>query len=385
MVFSPRLHWPLPPTRSASWFNSFNGLINNIDSAVYALRENDGVVISGGGSFLFDPSTDTLTWSAALQLTAAFTGFFWTIPASTLTVPDGAFISIQLSHSPTEHQTVQFDVSLKIPNNDLVLFVAHRQGDRIYWRTGVILQAGVAVELFITGPVAPVTVEDPAWGIEGVAPVVEYKLNGDLNSTGGILPSLTRTGVPLWSEHFSTRGSFFKYNGTYLDATHPSFLITGDMTVAVAVRLSYFEVTANYWLAGVAGNLSSESADENCLGALIFGPLGINRGISYFSESDSGTDNELVTQTQLYPGQPYLVAFSRSGTTVSLYVNDVLLTSGTVPLPTDGTNARFYVNGGPLANTAPGLVLGAWIYNVALTQAQIRSLWQRRFPSNFGT
>jgi hypothetical protein len=145
MPTTPRVKLPYPDQNTDPWYDQFVSLVNTIDTTLYAAREDRNVVLMGGGTIVWTASTNTLSWSAPLELTSAPTGFLWTVAAGSQVILDGQFVYFQAVRSPSSNAEVATYASGQVPysaaqdaNNSIVLAV--RRGSVAYFRNGAVIQ-----------------------------------------------------------------------------------------------------------------------------------------------------------------------------------------------------------------------------------------------------
>jgi hypothetical protein len=149
---SPRQGWPYPEENQDPFYDAFSAMVAAQDASVYALREVKDLLVMKGGTVSFVASSGLLTWSAAIELNSASTGFKWTIPAGSVNLNDGDYVYITLVHNPITNLNVATAVAAQLPgsNPDNTIILGLRNGDRVYFRDGKILLDGGAATIFST-------------------------------------------------------------------------------------------------------------------------------------------------------------------------------------------------------------------------------------------
>ena len=142
MTLSPRLRWPVPEENQDPWYPTFTFMVQAMDASAYASREDRHLIFLGGGDVCFDAGTNSLSWSAPIYILAAISGFFWTIPAGSLTIAEGQLAYMDLARAPTQNTAVELTVTTKVPNSDIALIFCIRKNDRVVFHNGVVLVAG---------------------------------------------------------------------------------------------------------------------------------------------------------------------------------------------------------------------------------------------------
>lgn len=148
MPNSSRMKWPYPGEYSDPWYDSFEGLVAQIDASSYAAREDRQLIMAKGGVFSFDADTDTLTWSATLEVLSPIAGFRMDVPAASAVITDGQVLYIDLTRSPTGNVTTSALVADLVPSTDTSYGIAIRRGTDIYFRHGAVLSSGISKNIF---------------------------------------------------------------------------------------------------------------------------------------------------------------------------------------------------------------------------------------------
>lgn len=154
MPTSSRMRWPYPAENQDPFFDSFESMVTAMDASSFVFRENDPILVMKGGSVSFTASSGLLSWSQAIELNSAVTGFKWSIPAGSVNLADGEYWYCTLAHNPITNTVITSTKGLKLPDSDpdnpYVLGV--RNGDRVYFRGGKVLLDAQTLTLFATMP-----------------------------------------------------------------------------------------------------------------------------------------------------------------------------------------------------------------------------------------
>lgn len=150
---SPRLGWPIPGENADPYYEALVALIAAIDASAYGpAREDRNIVLGNGGTVAFNASTGALSWSAALELLSAPTGYLWTVPAGAVTLADNQILYAQLVRAPVGSVALAAQVGAQTPSvgGDDSIVLAFRRGTKVYWRNGKALADGESLPLFDT-------------------------------------------------------------------------------------------------------------------------------------------------------------------------------------------------------------------------------------------
>lgn len=153
MPTSSRMRWPYPAENQDPFHDSFDQMVTAMDASAFVFRENEQIVaLMKGGTVTFTLSSGILTWSAALELNSAITGFKWSIPAGSITLADGEYWYVVLAHNPITNTTLASVKASKLPDSDPdnPYVLGLRNGDRVYFRGGKVILDGQSLQLFAT-------------------------------------------------------------------------------------------------------------------------------------------------------------------------------------------------------------------------------------------
>lgn len=154
MATSPRQGWPYPEENQDPFYDAFASLVAAQDASVFALRENKDILLMKGGTLSFTASSGLLSWSSAIELNSSVSGFKWTLPLGSVTLNDGDYLYATLAHNPVTNVNIAAATGAKLPDTDPdnPIILGLRNGDRVYFRDGKVLQDGAALQLFQTNP-----------------------------------------------------------------------------------------------------------------------------------------------------------------------------------------------------------------------------------------
>lgn len=155
---SARLGWPLPNPNEDPYYDAFLALINAIDTSVYGpAREDRNLVLMSEATVAF--GSDTLTWSAPIELLCAPQGTLWRLPAGSTGLSDGQMLYVLLPRAPTGTVQVTARTAMAAPqpseDADAALVLAVRRGSVIYWRNGRTLANGESGSIFTATSTPP--------------------------------------------------------------------------------------------------------------------------------------------------------------------------------------------------------------------------------------
>lgn len=147
-----------PSPLEEPFVDSMNAYFAAIDVELFSCVTDRNLMITGGGTIGLDTSTNTLSWSAPIQLTNFVTGFFEEIPAGGVTLLPGQFLAaIQvrgLEDIVGPINLVSF-TGTKLedrPRGELHVdtVLCFRYGDLVIWRNGAILPPDFPFPILIT-------------------------------------------------------------------------------------------------------------------------------------------------------------------------------------------------------------------------------------------
>jgi hypothetical protein len=142
---TPRLSWPYPTEEQDPWYAPFQDFAAAADASVFAAMEDRNVFLMGGGTFAFNASTGTVSWTAAIELSSPVTGFRHTVAAASVVVADGSMLYVELSRSLTDNAVLTAAASPSLPpggDHESFYALCLRRGSRLYFRNGATLEDG---------------------------------------------------------------------------------------------------------------------------------------------------------------------------------------------------------------------------------------------------
>lgn len=152
MPTSARMGYPYPAKDQDPWDATFNDFVNAVDQADFAGREDRHFMITKGGTLSFTASSGLLTWSDAIELTSALTGFLIRIAAGSLSgILEGDYLYVDLVRGPTGNIGVVLNKAQQVPSTNSAFAIGIRKDGRIYFRTGAVLGDGDSLPIFETG------------------------------------------------------------------------------------------------------------------------------------------------------------------------------------------------------------------------------------------
>ena len=144
---SDRMQFPFPNRNRDPFDAEFLALMASLDSAGFAGREDRNILLTGGGTFSFDALSGLLSWSLAVDIVSPITGFLLSVPAGSISLPDGGFLFVDLVRAPTTNRTVVALQASTVPQTDTAWVIGVRKGDRVFFRNGQVLLDGESGEL----------------------------------------------------------------------------------------------------------------------------------------------------------------------------------------------------------------------------------------------
>jgi hypothetical protein len=136
------------------WFQAFVDFVNALDGHHFASFEDRNLFFTKGGSFSWLASTEVLDWSADLVLVSPSTGIISTLPAGSVSLADGQFMAVDLTRGPTSPVTLSASSVSNLTPSDSPIVICVRNGTKLYFRNGAVLDDGESVQVFDEGPAA---------------------------------------------------------------------------------------------------------------------------------------------------------------------------------------------------------------------------------------
>ena len=198
---------------------------------------------------------------------------------------------------------------------------------------------------------------------------------------------LTLVGTDMHTIVGGRKARLFDGSTTYLNrAIDAGLQILGALTMeAVVVPSATINDSADTLgsvLAHTDPALSDASSVSNLLYQIYVESITAILGrLGYDSENATGTNSGLVSNGGLTTGQVFYLAYTRSGAgLVSIYVNGILLDSGSTTLPTDGSTGRFTIGAmgvSDVLNFFAGAISSVRLTAEAYTVTQVEEVYDR--------
>jgi hypothetical protein len=143
-----------PDEFSEPWFQAFIDFVDALDGHHFASFEDRNLFFTKGGSFSWDSITEVLDWSADLILISPSTGIIETLAAGSVDIADGQMMAVDLTRGPTAPVTLVAVAVSNVAPDDAPIVICVRNGSKLYFRNGAVLDTGESVQVFDEGPSA---------------------------------------------------------------------------------------------------------------------------------------------------------------------------------------------------------------------------------------
>jgi hypothetical protein len=158
MPNTPRLGLQYPDEGQDPFFGIIKSFFEGLDSFIQSCVADRNLFLRGGGTVSFNSGTGQISWSAALELWDLQSGFRYQIAGpGTVTLADGAFAYIDVNRVLTQTLTINLQVAqnLNTPGAGKIV-VVFRNGTKVVFRNGIVLDAGFSGEVINNGGTADV-------------------------------------------------------------------------------------------------------------------------------------------------------------------------------------------------------------------------------------
>jgi hypothetical protein len=109
-------------------------LLNDIDSSIYALREDNQVMLFGGGTLSLTLATDTFAWDEDFTIVNSINGGAITVVAGSLVVTAGQMIYIGVTRPISGTSSLSLSAASSLGSDENKFFIGMRIGDNLYIR-----------------------------------------------------------------------------------------------------------------------------------------------------------------------------------------------------------------------------------------------------------
>lgn len=139
---TPRVGLIYPTEYTPNWYNMYESHMLQLDAALYASREDRGIILMGGGVVTWDSTTGDLTFSEDALVVGPIVGTIGTITADTFTIGEGEFAYVDVTRYASAGYALEVVVTTTVPNTDNALLIAYRKDDFL-WLRGVGVLSGI--------------------------------------------------------------------------------------------------------------------------------------------------------------------------------------------------------------------------------------------------
>lgn len=232
MFRSTRLHWPFPRQNANPWYPQFLDFAQAQDATAFAAMEDRNLFITGGGTFSFDATTGTLSWSAALEVNSPFTGFRQILAPGSAVIANGMMGVVELHRGVQADATLSFSSVLSLQAGspaEVSLGICYRRGSLLYFRNGAVLQDGASRAIFSEGGSGGSSIGISGQKLRALVPIA--------------LRQAESTGITTAVGNYLVDPADYVVSGTTLTATFVAvgFVSGGGVEGAVVLR----DLTAN--------------------------------------------------------------------------------------------------------------------------------------------
>lgn len=253
---SSRMRWPYPSEGQDPFFATYQAQISAQDASAFALVENQNIFIMAGGTITWAASSGLLSWATSIELNSAQTGFKWSISPGSITLADGECFYVDLSHNPVVSTSVVAAKASKLPSTglDTVLLLGVRNGARVYFRGGKVIQDGESTAIFETGG-GGVSNHEALTGLQGGQLNQHYHLTNTEHTAVGTISSKANAAVTLTAGNGLTGGGDLSANRTFA-------VQAADSTVTVDGTGVKVNAIAESQVTNLVSDLSAKATDS---------------------------------------------------------------------------------------------------------------------------
>jgi hypothetical protein len=259
---SPRMGWAFPSADADPWFDEFEDFVLATDASGYAAREDRSLVFAGGGTVQWVLGSETLSWSAAIEILSPIGGHLISVAAGSETLAEGELLYLDLTRQALSNVSATLQKATQVPSSDQAIILCFRRNNRVFFRTGFSLGNGDTSDGLAPTPGSsggsPLITEDEGIQIEADTRVMDFVGDGvTVTSTAPNDVQVTIPGVEVQKDGGSieTGVDTIDFRGS-VTVTNPA---PGEVRV---------EVGASQWLRNVSGFLYTATAgDDVVIGA----------------------------------------------------------------------------------------------------------------------
>lgn len=155
------LHQPVPSPLQEPWIDDFDAFIATQDAELFSGITDRNLIVTGGGTFLFDSASQVLSWTEPIRLTNFVTGFFQEIPKGNAVLLPGQFLAAIQTRGVEDITGVVVIPSfvgsklLDRPRGEFHVdtVICFRYGDSIIFRNGSVLPPDTPTPILVSPPI----------------------------------------------------------------------------------------------------------------------------------------------------------------------------------------------------------------------------------------
>lgn len=146
MADTPRLNMPYPDFRETNWNDSFQAFADAVDANVFAVREEQNVLVRGGGSVEMNTTTDVFSWSGDVLITSPTHAQTITLLAAAIAINDGEFWAIKTPKGPAGSVEIASEALTSVDPSQGYKVLGYRSGDDMVLFNGKVIPADTVVD-----------------------------------------------------------------------------------------------------------------------------------------------------------------------------------------------------------------------------------------------
>lgn len=139
---------PYPVEFEDPWYATFESTMGALDGHDFAGFEDRNLFVLKGGTFTWDATISTLTWTADIELNTPSTGNLQILAAGSQIIENGELWVVDATRGASDTVTLADTVGPQIDPNDATVALAIRRGDKLYFRNGRVLDDDDVEEVF---------------------------------------------------------------------------------------------------------------------------------------------------------------------------------------------------------------------------------------------
>lgn len=136
MPNTPKMNWQYPSENQDPFFDVYEGQILAQDTDAYAVREDNHLIFTGGGTLSLTLATNTFAWTEDIVIVNLLNGGIRTVSAGSIVIASGDVVYVTVARPISGTKTLTAAKATSVGADRNKFWLALRKGDDVYVRDG---------------------------------------------------------------------------------------------------------------------------------------------------------------------------------------------------------------------------------------------------------